>query len=80
MHLEQELAAYKKRLPELLQHEGRYVLIHSDRVIDTFPSYAEALRQGYRDFGLQPFLVKQIMPTERVHLITRLISPVRSGA
>jgi hypothetical protein len=79
MQLQQEITTYREKLPELLRYEGKYVLIHADRVIDTFASYADALRQGYRDFGLQPFLVKRIMRIEPVHLITRLITPVRIG-
>jgi hypothetical protein len=76
MQLERELATYKDKLPELVQHEGKYVLIHGDRVVDTFVSYQDALRQGYREFGLEPFMVKQILSTERIHYITRTIEPV----
>jgi hypothetical protein len=69
MQLEQELATYREKLPELLKHEGRYVLIHRNDVIDTFSSYADALREGYRQYGLQPFLVKQIRRIEPIHFI-----------
>ena len=79
MQLRQEIATYREMLPELLRYEGKYVLIHGDRVIDTFASYADALRQGYADFGLQPFLVKRIAEIEPVRLITRLITPVRDS-
>lgn len=80
MQLQQEIATYRKKLPELLRHEGKYVLIHGDRVIDTFASYADALRQEYQDFGLRSFMVKRIIRIEPLHLITRLITPVRIGA
>lgn len=76
MQLERELATYRDKLPELVQHEGKYVLIHGDSVVDTFASYQDALRQGYRQFGLEPFLVKQILSTERIHFVTRAIEPV----
>ena len=76
MQLERELATYRNKLPELVQHEGKYALIHGDRVVDTFVSYQDALRQGYRQFGLEPFLVKQILSTERVHFVTRAIEPL----
>jgi hypothetical protein len=76
MQLERELATYMDRLPELVQHEGKYVLIHGDSVVDTFASYQDALRQGYRQFGLEPFLVKQILSTERIHFVTRTVEPV----
>jgi len=75
MPLEQESATYREKLPELAKHEGRYVLIHAAEVIDTFASYEDALRQGYRQFGLQPFLVKQIQSSELVQFITRAVEP-----
>ena len=77
MQLQQELAAYRENLPELLQHEGRYVLIHQDGVIDTFSSYEDALRQGYWQCGLQPFLVKQIRRIEPIHYITPRFTVLR---
>jgi hypothetical protein len=76
MQLERELATYREKLPELVQHEGKYVLIQGDRVADIYGTYQDALRQGYRQFGLDPFLVKQIMSTERIHFVTRAIEPV----
>ena len=75
MPLERESATYREKLPELSKHEGRYVLIHGTDVVDTFASYEDALRQGYRQFGLQPFLVKQIQSSELVQFITRAVEP-----
>ena len=75
MTLEQELATYRENLLDLARHEGRYVLIHGNDVVDTFSSYEDALRQGYRQFGLQPFLVKRIETVEQVHFISRPIIP-----
>jgi hypothetical protein len=77
MQLQRELETYREKLPELLQHEGRYVLIHRDRVIDHFPRYQDAVRQGYLDCGLESFLVKKISRVEPIHFITRPIQPVR---
>jgi hypothetical protein len=77
MQLEREIRIYRESLPGLAQHEGKYVLIHLDHVIGTFSSYGEALRQGYSDFGLQPFLVKRIAQVEPMHFIPRLILPIR---
>jgi hypothetical protein len=75
MSLERELTAYRENLPELARHEGRFVLIHGSEVVDTFSSYEDALRQGYRQFGLRSFLVKQIQLVEQVQFVTRAISP-----
>jgi hypothetical protein len=71
MELQRELAVYRKELPNLLQHAGKYVVIQGDRVADVFTSYTDALRDGYRRFGLRPFLVKQIRAMEPIHFITR---------
>lgn len=73
--LEKELETYKKKLPELKQHEGKFVLIKGEDVIDTFTSYEDAIKEGYQKFGLEPFLVKQIHSTEQVQFISRSISP-----
>jgi hypothetical protein len=79
MALERELATYQAKLPELKQHEGKYVLICEDRVADTFTSYEDALKDGYKQFGLTPFLVKQILTIEPVFYFTRPVNPVRSA-
>ena len=75
MALERESATYGEKLPELLKHEGRYVLIHAADVIGPFASYEDALRRGYREFGLQPFLVKRIQSSEPIQFITRAVEP-----
>lgn len=76
MALEKELAVFEKRLPEFTaEHEGQFVLIHGDEVVDFFTSYEDAIKVGYSRFGLDPFLVKQIQAIEQMHFITRLISP-----
>ena len=75
MSLERERSTYREHFPELALHEGRFVLIHGNEIVDTFSSYADALRQGYRQFGLEPFLVKQIQLVEQVQYVTRAITP-----
>jgi hypothetical protein len=80
MALEKELATYNARLPELKQHEGKYVLIQGDNVIDLFSSYDDALKEGYKRFGLAEFMVKQIHAIEPVYFFTRPIAGVRKTA
>ncbi len=77
MALEKELETYRSKLPELKAQEGKYVLIHGTDIIDTFVSYEDALKDGYRRFGLEPFLVKQILAIEPVFSFTRPIGAVR---
>jgi hypothetical protein len=79
MALERELETYKAKLPELKRHEGKFVLIHESDVIDTFSSYDDALKEGYKRFGLKPFLVKEIHAIEPTYFVTRPIRPVRHG-
>lgn len=69
--LEHELAAYRKALPGLLAQEGKFVLVVGDSVVNTFDSYADALKAGYAAAGLAPFLVKRISGTETIAFFTR---------
>jgi len=75
MALEKELETYKNKLPELKQHEGKFVLIHGEEVVDTFTSYEDAIKEGYKKFGLKPFLVKQIHSIEQAQFVSRFITP-----
>ena len=79
MALEKELATYQANLPELKQHEGKFVLIHGEQIIDTFNSYEDAIKAGYKQFNLEPFLVKQIQTIEPVFCFSRYIGPVRAS-
>jgi hypothetical protein len=75
MALEKELATYKSKLPELKGNEGKYVLIQGDNVVGTFTSYEDAIKEGYAQFKLEPFLVKQIQAIEQVQFVTRFAVP-----
>ena len=76
MALEKELETYRSKLPELKTQEGKYVLIQGDRIVDTFTSYEDAMKEGYSKFGVAtPFLVKQIQALELAHFISRLVGP-----
>ncbi len=78
MALEKELETYTKKLPELRQYEGKFVLIHGEDVIDTFDSYEDALKAGFQKFNLEePFLVKQIHRLEQVLFISRPVTPCK---
>ncbi len=75
MSLEKELKTYKDKLAELDQHVGQYVVIQGDEVLGIFDTYHDAIRHGYRELGVTPFLVKMIEGVETIHLITRLMTP-----
>ena len=69
--LEQEVKTYNRLLPTLLPKVGKFVLIKGDQLVDTFDSYQDAMKRGYSQFKLEPFMVKQIAPAERVAYFTR---------
>jgi hypothetical protein len=69
----QEIATYRSRLPELLAHEGEFVLIKGDQVIGFFDDSSAALREGDRRFGLVPLLVKKIAAVEPVIYIPNVV-------
>lgn len=76
MALEKELETYKRELQNLMPRVGKYVLIHEDKVSGIWETYQDALQEGYRLFGLKPFLVKQIQAVDLIHHMTRDIRPV----
>lgn len=75
MALERELETYKTKLAELSANEGKFVLIQSDQVVGLFDTYADAIKEGYEKFGLNPFLVKQIRAIEQVQFVSRFVDP-----
>jgi hypothetical protein len=63
--LETELAYFERHRSELLARaKGKFALVKGERLIDTFDSQVDAIRAGYRDFGNEPFLVKQVVAVE----------------
>ena len=71
MALEKELATFQRELPNLLNRVGKYALVQGDSLISVWDTYEDALQEGYKLFGLKPFLVKQIQAVELVHCMTR---------
>lgn len=66
-----ELTTYEAKLPELLAHEGKFVVIKGEVVLGTFDSYQDALSAAYTAYGLEPFLVRQIALIPQVCYLTR---------
>jgi hypothetical protein len=64
-HLEVELRTFEAHLPDMLKAgAGHFVVIKGERVCQLLDSYEEALDWGYEQFGLEPFLVKEVLATE----------------
>jgi hypothetical protein len=73
--LQTEIDTYNAKLPELLGSVGKFVLIKGAQVEGIYDTYADALKIGYERFKLEPFLVKQIAPSEQIHFFTRELDP-----
>ncbi len=76
MALEKELVTFKKSLPKMTaEHDGKFVLVQEDNVVDFFDTYDDAINAGYKKFGLKSFLVKQIHSVAKVQFISRCVDP-----
>jgi hypothetical protein len=76
--LEREVTTYQANLPSLLEHEGKFVVIQGDRVAGIWQTYEDALKAAYAEFGLDPFMIKQIHAIEPVLYFTRDLPPCPS--
>lgn len=76
--LEKEIETYNRILPQLLPKQGKFVLIKGNDQIGIFDTYQDALTAGYKQFQLEPFLVKQISAAEQIASFTRAISVCRA--
>lgn len=71
-YLKQEIERYNAELNNLLQNEGKFVLIKGLEPFEFFESYDNALKAAYEKYGLEPFLVKKISRIEPIINFTRL--------
>jgi hypothetical protein len=71
MALEKEMETYNARREELLQHEGKFVVIHGDQIAGTWDTYDDALKAAYDKFKLNGFMIKQIFAIEPIHHLSR---------
>lgn len=71
MALEKEIETYNKELPNLIDQQGKFVVISSSAVVGVYESYEDALKVAYEKCGLKPFLVKKIQSVEQIQFFTR---------
>lgn len=65
--LGQEVAIFEQYRADYLQRfPGLFVLIKGDRRRGPFPTAEAAYEQGLREFGLVPFLVRQVLAEEPI--------------
>ncbi|MER2527427.1 MAG: hypothetical protein ABTR07_05820 [Candidatus Competibacter denitrificans] len=69
--LETELKAYQQLLPKLLAEQGKFALIVGEKLLGTYTAYEDALKRGYEECGIKPFLVKKISAEEQTFFFTR---------
>ena len=69
MELERETAVFEANLGKWRDSQlGKFVLIKDEQVLGFFPSLNEAFSDGTQRFGLEPFFVKQITPSDNVNV------------
>ena len=63
--LENERKYFAEHRADLLaRYAGQFALVKDEELLGTFNTIEEALAEGARRFGLQPFLVRQITAAE----------------
>jgi hypothetical protein len=60
-----DIAFYKASLPGWADRRGQHVLIRGGAAHGFYPTHGEALTEGFRRFGREPFLVKRVDLEER---------------
>lgn len=70
-NLNTELKTYQKLLPSLLNDQGKFALIANEELLGVYSSYEDALKIGYAQCGVKPFLVKKIFAEEQTFYFTR---------
>jgi uncharacterized protein DUF5678 len=74
MPLEQELQTFHEQKGHLLEkYRDRYVLIKGDEIVADFESRGDALREGYKRFGREAFLVKKVEEVEQVNFFSKAL-------
>ena len=72
MALEKEMETFKAELPRLIaEAQGKFALVREDKVEGVYDTFQDAVKAGYDKFGLTPFMVKQIVATERIQHFSR---------
>ncbi|MDO8524496.1 MAG: hypothetical protein Q7R99_02610 [bacterium] len=76
MPLEQEIKTYNELKNKLLKESrGKFVLIKGSEMIGVYENKDTALSGGYKKFGNQEFLVKEVLDFDAVNFFTRQIIP-----
>ncbi len=49
--------------------EGQYVLVKESKVLGFFDTETDAMREGYKRFHMEPFLVHHVLSREPLHRV-----------
>ena len=81
VQLQDELAVFEQRKPELLtKFEGFFFLVKGNQIDGPFSTPSEAYDEGLRKYGLQPFLVRQVVRQDPVGFAPAFYSAQPSSA
>ena len=72
--VEENLAAFREALPELLKdanNRGKFAVGRAGEQFSCWDTYRDALKQGYEKYGLSSFVVQEVLEKPRIHFITR---------
>jgi hypothetical protein len=73
--LREEVAFFEEQRPALVKKcPGLFALVKKRTLIGVFPTQEEAYNEGFRQFGREPFLVKQILEKEGTEQVPLLAS------
>jgi predicted HAD superfamily phosphohydrolase len=71
--LESEMAYFNEHRKELLaKAEGKFVLIKENKDYGFYDDEEQAYKAGVELFGLQPFLIKEVVLKDQIHEIPAL--------
>lgn len=63
--VDRNFVVFRAQLPELLKsHPGKFAVLHDEKIIDFFDSFADAARFGYAQFGPENFSVQEVTSKE----------------
>ncbi len=74
-YIEKQLSYFRSHIHGWEGHEGQFALIRNEKAVGFYSSYDIALQQGYQQFNLEPFIVKQVNLIEHPLTISRFIQP-----
>ena len=61
MALEVEAKSFEARRAELLKdHAGQFAVVKGETLFGTFTTFTEAFEAGVRQYGVTPFMVREI--------------------